>query len=169
MYSSLLSLHSLVRWLVVISLSFSILFSYFGLVNNKPFSRTVNMIRHWTATIAHIQLMIGLTLYFHSPLVKLQISESGDDLIGEQDFFRYLHLFLMLTAIIVITIGSAKAKRAESDKTKYRIMLSWFGAGFLLIFTAIPWPFSPLVKRPFLRHFSVETSRVINKTTIINV
>ncbi|WP_207421400.1 hypothetical protein [Desertivirga brevis] len=169
MYSSLLSLHSLFRWLVVISLIFSILFSYFGLVNNKPFSKSVNTIRHWTATIAHLQLMIGLTLYFQSPLIKLQISDSGDGLISEQYFFRYLHLLLMLIAITVITIGSAKAKRANTDKAKHRIMLSWFGAGLLLIVTAIPWPFSPLAKRPVLRDFAVETSTVNNTITKNNV
>lgn len=112
-----------------------------------------NSLRHWTATIAHIQLLLGMTLYFQSPTVMFRMSGTTDKLLNEQDFFRYVHIALMITAIVLITIGSAKAKRQQDDQAKYRIMLRWFGVALLVIFIAIPWPFSPLAGRPLFRSF----------------
>jgi len=57
----------------------------------------------------------------------------------------------MLTAIVIITIGSALAKRKKTDKEKFKTMLVWFSAALLIIFIAIPWPFSPLANRPYIR------------------
>jgi uncharacterized membrane protein YadS len=68
-------------------------------------------------------------------------------------FFKLIHIALMAVAVVVITIGSAKAKRADADKTKFRTMFIWFLAGLLLILIAVPWPFSPLANRPYLRLF----------------
>jgi len=69
MYSTILALHSLVRWFVLISLLFSIFRAYTGWLSKKNFSHFDNSVRHWTATIAHIQLVLGLWLYFISPII----------------------------------------------------------------------------------------------------
>lgn len=68
-YPFLLSLHSPVRWLVLASLVFSLFRAFTGLRRRRVFSKTDNAIRHWTATIAHIQLMLGIWLYCISPIV----------------------------------------------------------------------------------------------------
>jgi hypothetical protein len=119
----------------------------------RPFTPAANAWRHWTATIAHLQLLLGMLLYFQSPVVKYALPHDPYHLISEHTFFRYIHITLMFVAVIVITIGSAKAKRAVTDQTKYRTMLAWFAAALLIILIAIPWPFSPLAGRPFLRKF----------------
>jgi hypothetical protein len=59
----------------------------------------------------------------------------------------------MLAAITIITIGSALAKRKQSDPEKFKTMLLWFAPGLLIIFLAIPWPFSPLANRPYFKSF----------------
>lgn len=153
MYSLFLPLHSLFRWLVLVSLLSSIITAYRGVSRKLNFTPVANSLRHWTATIAHIQLLLGITLYFQSPVVISEGTESTGISLSEHTFFRYLHLSLMITAIVMITIGSAKAKRMPDDLTKYQTMLGWFSTALLIIFIAIPWPFSPLAARPFLRHF----------------
>lgn len=67
-YSTLLPLHSLIRWLVLASLVFAIYIAFRGWLSKKEFSRFDNSVRHWTATIAHIQLLIGIWLYLISPV-----------------------------------------------------------------------------------------------------
>ena len=62
-----------------------------------------------------------------------------------------IHSSLMLTAIVLITIGSAKAKRKPTDQEKFKTMLVWFSIALLIIFIAIPWPFSPFANRPYYR------------------
>lgn len=152
MYQTLTFLHSIFRWLVLISLIYAIFKAYKGYISNKEFSKTDNSIRHWTATIAHIQLVLGISLYSQSPIVSyfwknFNTAKESFDLL----FFGLIHIFLMLFSIVLITIGSALSKRKQTDKEKFRTMLLWFGLGLIIIFIAIPWPFSPLTNRPYFR------------------
>jgi hypothetical protein len=152
MYSTLIFLHSLVRWLVVISLIYAIYRAYVGFKAQKPFSKADNSIRHWTATIAHVQLIIGILVYTQSPSIKYFWKHTRDALQNwDVTFYSLVHALMMLLAIVVLTIGSAKAKRMETDSDKFKTMLLWFLIAFLLIFMAVPWPFSPLSNRPYLR------------------
>ncbi|RXK86400.1 hypothetical protein [Filimonas effusa] len=152
MYSILLFLHSIIRWLVFISLIYAVYRAFTGYKQQRLFSRKDNAVRHWTATIAHIQLIIGILLYVKSPVIGYfwhNKAEAISDL--QVSFFALIHLLLMLAAIICITIGSAMAKRRAADQLKFRTMLYWFVFALVLIFIAVPWPFSPLVARPYLR------------------
>src|SRR5690606_12105583 len=111
-------------------------------------------LRHWTATVAHIQLMIGMILYTQSAIAKSYWSRSEATSIDfDMTFFGLIHIGLMLISIVILTIGSAKAKRRLNDNDKFRTMLIWFSIALIIIFIAIPWPFSPLSNRPYLRAF----------------
>ncbi|HTG57451.1 MAG TPA: hypothetical protein VL943_14335 [Niabella sp.] len=152
MYSALLFLHSIVRWLVLISLFYSIYRAWRGYTLKLSFSKTDNAIRHWTATLAHIQLMIGMVLYFKSPLIQYFWSPTGKAAASKAlTFFSLIHPALMLVSIILITIGSAKAKRQLQDQAAFKTIFVWYLVALILIFIAIPWPFSPLAGRPYFR------------------
>lgn len=153
MYITLLTLHSIVRWIVLALLLFAVYKAGTGYFRKRVFSGTDNAVRHWTATAAHIQLLIGMILYFRSPVVKAWWKTKGSLLPFDYKFFSLLHLSLMFAAIVVLTVGSAKAKREMTDRKKFSTMLIWFVVALLLILIAIPWPFSPLVKRPYIRMF----------------
>lgn len=154
MYSSLLFFHSIFRWLVLLALVYAIYRAYTGRKNGRTFGKTDNALRHWTATISHIQLILGSTLYFISPVTKYFLSHTRDAMqIADIRFFGLIHMLMMFVAIMVITIGSALAKRKETDAGKFNAMLVWFTIGLILIFIAIPWPFSPLAARPYYRPF----------------
>ena len=153
MYPFILFLHSLGRWLVLISLITAILIAFTGWRLKWRFTVPINILRHGTATIAHIQLLLGMFLYFQSPVVRYAIPNDPRHVVNEHIYFRYLHITLMFIAVIVTTIGSAKAKRAPEHRVKFRIMSLWFLAGLLILLIAIPWPFSPLASRPLLRSY----------------
>lgn len=152
MYQALTFYHSLLRWLVVISLFIAVIRAYRGYSSNAVFSKKDNSLRHWTATIAHMQLMVGILLYSQSPAIKYfwqhtaQASKEWDML-----FFSIIHITLMLAAIVLITVGSAIAKRKQQNRDKFKTMLILFGIALFIIFIAIPWPFSPLAARPYFR------------------
>jgi hypothetical protein len=154
MYPTLLFLHSLFRWLVLAFLVYSIYRAFIGYSRNTPFSNADNAFRHWTATVAHIQLMIGIILYTQSPYVK-HLWANTKTLFQNSDstFYGVIHIAMMLTAITMLTIGSALAKRKPTDKEKYKTMLCWFIIALVIILIAIPWPFSPLSSRPNIRTF----------------
>ncbi len=154
MYSTLLALHSLTRWLVLISLLYSIYRAYNGWSSNRSFSNYDNALRHWTATIAHVQLTLGLLLYYISPVVGYFLT-NFKEAVHEREirFFGMEHSLMMLIGIIVITIGSVKTKRMPSDQEKFKTMAICFSIGLFIILTSIPWSFSPLVSRPNFRTF----------------
>jgi hypothetical protein len=152
MYSTLLSLHSLFRWLVVASLLIAISKSIIGLFTKNEFTPLDNSIRHWTATIAHIQFAIGVTLYFVSPIIDYFLHNYSEAVhVREIRFFGMEHSVMMLTAITLITVGSIKAKRKKTDSDKFKSMTIWFLLAFLIILLMIPWSFSPLANRPYFR------------------
>ncbi len=154
MYTNLLFFHSIFRWLVLVSLVYAIFRAYRGYVTGAVFTKADNAIRHWTATISHIQLMIGFTLYFASPVIRYFLGHMKQSFSqGDSWFFGSVHMILMFAAIMVITFGSAVSKRKATDAEKFKTMFTWFVVALLIIFISIPWPFSPLANRPYIRPF----------------
>jgi hypothetical protein len=152
MYQTLTFLHSIFRWLVLLSLFYSIFRAYQGYFSDKIFSKTDDSVRHWTATIAHIQLVLGITLYSQSPIIKYfwkNFTEARESF--DLFFFGLIHISLMLISIILITIGSSISKRKTDDREKFKTILIYFVIALVIIFIAIPWPFSPLANRPYFR------------------
>ncbi len=102
----------------------------------------------------HLQLVIGLILYFVSPLVAGFLDNVGAGM-KEKDlrFFGMEHFIMMLIAVVVITIGSAKSKRQSSDTAKYKTVAIWFTIALVLVLIAAPSEFSPMNYRPNFRGF----------------
>lgn len=154
MYAPLLALHSLFRWVVLIALIYSIIRASNGYFRKKVFSKTDNSLRHWTATIVHIQLLLGIGLYSVSPIVNYFLHQYREAVHQREiRFFGMEHSTMMIIAVVIITIGSAKAKRKPTDREKFKTMAIWYSIGLFIILTSIPWPFSPFTGRPYLRPF----------------
>ncbi len=152
MYSTLLALHSLFRWLVLASLLFAIFRGIQGWRSSKSFSKFDNAVRHNTATIAHVQLLLGIWLYTISPIIRYFLHNFKEAVHQrEVRFFGMEHSLMMVTAVVIITIGSIKAKRAETDRLQFKTMAIWYVVALVVLLSSIPWQFSPLVSRPWFR------------------
>ncbi|MBV6644518.1 MAG: hypothetical protein KI790_03665 [Cyclobacteriaceae bacterium] len=146
-YSFFLATHSTFRWLVLASITLSIALSVQGLISKRSYSSIDNLSRIIAGAITHTQLLIGFIFYFViSPITRSFMSNGsgGNDQIT---FFGIYHILMMTTAIVVMTIGSSKAKRIENSELKFKTITMWFSISLLLILLAIPW------FRPFLRTF----------------
>lgn len=54
--------------------------------------------------------------------------------------FKYVeHPITMLLGAVLITVGNAKSKRAESGQDKAKAVVVWFGIGLALIALRFPW------------------------------
>lgn len=154
MYAFLLFLHNTLRWLVLASLLTACWRGFRGWWGHKPFTATDNRIRHITATIAHCQLAVGYILYFNSPVIAYFRAHANEVLPSFSfHFFGIIHIALMTLAIIVVTSGSSAARRQQRDVARFRTMALCCALALLIIFCAIPWPFSPLAQRPYFRNF----------------
>jgi hypothetical protein len=154
MYGILLTLHSWLRWLVLVSLVYAIYRSYRGWLKEKSFTLFDNWIRHATATVVHIQFMIGLALYFFSPIVNYFIHNFSSALhVRDARFFGMEHITMMFVAVSIISVGSVKGKIGNTDKERFKTLAIWYSVGLLIIFLSIPWEFSPFTSRPYFRSF----------------
>ncbi len=152
MYAIILAIHSLVRWFVIAGIIYALYRSYMGWLAGKKYSAFDNRIRHWSATLAHIQLVLGLWLYFISPVTNYFL-QHFDEAVHQRQlrFFGMEHSVMMLLGIIVITISSLLAKQQNSDSAKFKVLALGYTFALLIISSSVPWPFSPLVSRPWLR------------------
>ena len=154
MYTALLVFHSLFRWFLLLSLVFAIYKAYSGWFSGKAFAKSDNTLRIVTSSLAHVQLLIGIGLFFVSPLIEYFLNNFGDAVKqSEVRFFGMEHNLMMLLAIVFITIGSASSKRKPTDVQKFKTIAIWFTIALIIILVAIPWPFSPMASRPYFRGF----------------
>ncbi len=154
MYVTLLALHSLFRWLVLISMLYAIFRAYRGWLGHKAFTKHDNVARSAAAAIAHVQLVLGLWLYIISPVVRYFLGNLSEGMHNRQiRFFGMEHITMMLLGITVVTIGSAKARRKPTGEQKFKTMAIWFTIALLIILSSVPWQFSPLISRPYFRSF----------------
>ncbi|MFI5144639.1 MAG: hypothetical protein ACHQJ4_03510 [Ignavibacteria bacterium] len=151
MYQLVLSLHSIIRWLVLIALIFAVYRGFKGWLGKSTFSKSDKTIRQVAASMVHLQFLIGIILYFISPLTGYLISHFGIAVKNPViSFFGMSHAGTMLIVVIDITIGMILSKRAATDSKKFSMMTIFYLVGLVLILIMIPWPFSPFAQRPLL-------------------
>ncbi|HLW39712.1 MAG TPA: hypothetical protein VKX31_04920 [Brumimicrobium sp.] len=133
----LIAAHSGLRYIVLLLLVIAVVNALLNLKSGK-FSKKDKLINLFAMVVLHIQLLLGLALYFISPKVKF-----GSDTMSESifRFFTVEHLLLMLIGIILVTLGYSKSKRQEDLTRKHQLVLRYYGLGLIIIFLAIPWPF----------------------------
>jgi len=154
MYAFLLALHSLIRWFVLASLLLGVYRGWRGWKGKQYYTLFDNRVRIVAAMFAHIQLVLGLCLYGISPIVSYFWQHTADAVqIRGIRFFGMEHITMMVVAIMLITIGSIKAKRKTTDEAKFKAMAIWFSIALFVIFVSVPWSFSPLTARPNFRSF----------------
>ena len=132
--------HSGLRWVALLLLVVAI-FNALSSKGKGKYEKKDKMLNLFAMIFLHIQLLIGLVLYFISP--KVQIIE-GWMKIKQLRFYGMEHLLIMVIAIAVVTIGRKKAENASNIAVKHGTIVKWFTIGLILILAGIPWPFRNL-------------------------
>ena len=147
MYTGLLHLHSALRYVVVLLLIVAIAKAFLGWFGNKTYSESDRKLALFTMISVHLQLVIGLILYFISPVVQSALADMGAAMKDtELRFWAVEHIATNIVGIILITIGYSTAKRAATDKAKFMRTALFYLIGFVLIMSAIPWPWSRVAR-----------------------
>ena len=144
MYSATVALHSLIRWLVILT---GLAAAGRGVAGWNKRSWTSGDDRAGMLFIAalDIQLLLGLLLYLVlSPTVSNAFRNIGaamkDPLLR---FFLVEHAVGMLIAIVLAHIGRVRTKKATPDDAKQRAAGVFYGLALILILLSIPWPGMP--------------------------
>mgnify|MGYP001410734651 CR=1 FL=1 len=138
MYNGLLHAHSGLRWAVLILLVIAIFKALLKWRSNAPFTDGDRKLNLFTMTAAHVQLILGLVLFFISPKVQLSGAAMKE---AVYRFYTAEHSVMMLLAIALITIGYSRSKRAVEDAQKFRWAFIYFLLALIVLLAGIPWPF----------------------------
>lgn len=136
MYSFLSHAHSGLRWLLLGFLVLTIIFALSKWIGKKPFWQTHKKFALFTMVFAHVQLILGLILYFISPKVIFSKEAMKD---AATRFFLVEHSVMMLISIALITVGYSVAKRQAPEKSSKTIFII-FTIALVVLFLGIPWP-----------------------------
>ncbi len=132
--------HSGLRWIALILLLVAIATSFAGFNGNKVYTPRDKKIALFTLISMHLQLVVGLALYIMGKWYQ-SIDTTDENIKAVHRFFGMEHISGMILAIALITVGYSKAKRASSDKAKFKSIAIFFTIGFVMILACIPWPF----------------------------
>jgi hypothetical protein len=139
MYTGLLHLHNTLRWVVLITLILSI----YKLFTQKDALKTSKIL----LISAHTSLLVGLYQYIAGPLGIKMIQAAGMAATMKDPASRFWaveHLFSMILAIVLITIGHIKYKKSlKPGPTRILYVIA-----LILILLAMPWPFRAGIGRP---------------------
>lgn len=148
MYNFVLKLHSGWAYIALIIILIAVINALIGWSSRNPFTVKDRRISLFALISVHLQFVFGLILYFVSSKGFERIQAVGMAGMSTDDRLLALeHPFVNLVAIILITVGWSKHKKAsdgsgESEPTKeskFRAISIFYGLGLLLLLSRIPW------------------------------
>lgn len=135
--NGILHAHSGLRWVLLILLVTAIVNAFMKWKSGARFTGKDKLIGILTIAVTHTTAILGFILYFVNGKYK-GFSEMSNKVAR---FYAVEHLLGMLLAVVFITIGYSKAKKATKDIAKFRKTLIWFLFALIFILISIPWPF----------------------------
>lgn len=134
MNTGLLHLHSTLRYLILIALIVVIVKSLMGWLGKKPYTNLDNKLGLYLFIFTHMQLLIGLVLYFVSDVVQFnEATMKNKDL----RYWAVEHISIMLISVVLITMARITSKKMTSDEAKHKRMVIFNGVALVLILLAI--------------------------------
>tara|TARA_R110002096_G_scaffold54777_1_gene141204 strand:- start:170 stop:613 length:444 start_codon:yes stop_codon:yes gene_type:complete len=143
MYSTIKSLHSFLPYLLIAGLLASVLVFVAKRFGARPFKKADKTLALVTLILAHLQLVVGLILYFISPIVKTALASGEVMKNATYRLYAVEHISVMILAIVFITIGYSKAKRKTEDSAKFQTLWIFYAIGLVLVLSRIPWDVWP--------------------------
>lgn len=141
MYSTVYFIHSWWAYLVVLVLVITTINSLVGFFSKKEYGANDFRISLFTLIVSHIQLLIGIVIYFVAPYFKA-FSEVGMGGVMKDSTLRlYLveHPLIMIIAVTLITIGYSKHKKKLTSHPKFKTLAIFYTLALIFVLSRIPW------------------------------
>ena len=136
MYHFIQKFHSGWAYIAFLFLIIAVVNSLIGLLSKKEFTATSRKIALFALITVHIQLLVGLVLYFISPLGFQSLGNMTDKLLRTTSLE---HPLTNIIAIALITYGWIKHKKAPTNHAKFLAINLFYALGLLLIMAKVPW------------------------------
>lgn len=136
MYPFIQKLHSGWAYLALLLLLVAVVNAILGFTSKKDFTAKDRKIALFALIGTHTQLLIGLIVYFVSPLGKDALGQMSNAALR---LTSLEHPLINIIAITLITIGWSKHKKLINSEAKFKTFAIFYGLGLVLILSRIPW------------------------------
>jgi heme A synthase len=150
MYETVLTIHSWIRWLALVS-AFG---ATFAVVRNRV-EGDRSVADRWGMMLMmalDTQLLLGLLLYLvvspNMAQIRADFPAAMKDPVAR--FWAVEHITMMFAAVILAHVGRVLARKAKDITAKRQRLLFCFGLVTILLLAGIPWP-GMRAGRPLLR------------------
>lgn len=146
--------HSILRWLVLLSVSVSGIVALKGYLRKDPIIVWERSLTILAMVLCHVQLVIGLALYglkfktYDAITARGNQSWMGDTV---RRFWKFEHIGMMILAIALVTIGRILSKRAKTEPGKQLRIAVFYLLALLIMLVMIPWPFTKVGQAQAIR------------------
>ncbi|UJH90315.1 hypothetical protein LZ575_15845 [Antarcticibacterium sp. 1MA-6-2] len=141
MYETVLFIHSYWAYLVLLILIIATVNSLVGYFSNKEYGATNFRIALFTLIVSHIQILIGIVLFFTAPYLSAFGKVGMGGVMSDSTLRLYIieHPLMMLIAVALITIGYSKHKKKLTSRPKFKMLAIFYSLGLLFVLSRIPW------------------------------
>jgi hypothetical protein len=126
--------HSTLRYFIIVFLLILLFRSFQGWQQKRAFTATDNKVSLWLFILTHSQLLIGLILYFISPLVIFDGASMKNAITR---YWLVEHISMMLIAVVLITLARTTSKKMTDDLAKHKRLFIFNLIALLIIIVAI--------------------------------
>jgi hypothetical protein len=131
MYSTLLTLHSALRYFVLLFLMIVIVRSMMGWQKKDGYTAGDDKLSLWLFMLTHTQLLVGLVL---CPFVVFSGTSMKDSMLR---YWLVEHNTMMLIAIVLITMARITAKKIADGAAKHKRLFIFNTIALIIILAAI--------------------------------
>jgi uncharacterized membrane protein YozB (DUF420 family) len=141
MYSTLLFLHSYLRWAVLVLGIIAVVKGVNGFRSASPFTDSDRKSGLFFLISVHTQVLIGLILYvFLSPITQAAFADFGAAMKNPgMRLIAVEHISVNIIAAVLVTIAYSKSKKSIADAQKHKNAWLMYGVALVLILSRIPW------------------------------
>lgn len=138
MYNFIKHLHSGFRYVVLLLVLTAIIGAFMGWLGNKKYTNGTRKLNLFAMVFVHIQILLGLILYFLSNITQVAMNNWGEAMKNQTlRYWALEHVVMMLLAMVLITIGHSKSKKAVTDVLKHRTIAIYYTLSLIVIVVAI--------------------------------
>nr|WP_298659200.1 hypothetical protein [uncultured Flavobacterium sp.] len=128
--------HSTIAYAVLALLLVSTINAFMGISAKRNFTKNDRSLALVALIFSHIQLLVGLVLWFTSPIGKAALGQMSNSALR---LTAMEHPLINIIALVLITIGWSKHKKEESSNGKFKKIAYLYAIGLVLILSRIPW------------------------------
>ena len=142
MYQAVQHLHSYWAYLVLLVVTLATLNALIKYFTGKEYGPKDFRISLFALIVTHLQLVIGLVLYFISPLGLQNITQNGmAEVMGDSlsRLYAVEHPLVMILTVVFITIGYSKHKKKLVSTPKFKTLAIFYTIALVLLLSRIPW------------------------------